>query len=222
MAFALTFPPSPICSSGSSTPSGRNVRPFNLKYALTSRSVRTVRNVGETLLGGEALGVAAPRWLMAATFFSMLAASRRKAASCALSEAPAWGYTTLYQLPTDCLRVVQVNDTWVVPGLADYTSGPDSEPYKITGRRIETDIGAPLKLRYIKRVTDPAQFDAAFVEVFANDLADQVCEALTQSNTKREATRAVLRQSLLEAVRSNAIELPPEAIPDDSWILSRL
>ena len=140
----------------------------------------------------------------------------------ALDETPAWGYTTLYQLPTDCLRVVQVNDTWVVPGLADYTSGPDSEPYKITGRRIETDIGAPLKLRYIKRVTDPAQFDAAFVEVFANDLADQVCEALTQSNTKREATRAVLRQSLLEAIRSNAIELPPEAIPDDSWILSRL
>ena len=140
----------------------------------------------------------------------------------ALDETPSWGYTTLYQLPTDCLRVVQVNDTWVVPGLADYTSGPDSEPYKITGRRIETDIGAPLKLRYIKRVTDPAQFDAAFVEVFASDLADQVCEALTQSNTKREATRAVLRQSLLEAVRSNAIELPPEAIPDDSWILSRL
>ena len=140
----------------------------------------------------------------------------------ALDETPAWGYTTLYQLPTDCLRVVQVNDTWVVPGLADYTSGPDSEPYKITGRRIETDIGAPLKLRYIKRVTDPAQFDAAFVEVFASDLADQVCEALTQSNTKREATRAVLRQSLLEAVRSNAIELPPEAIPDDSWILSRM
>lgn len=140
----------------------------------------------------------------------------------ALDETPAWGYTTLYQLPTDCLRVVQVNDTWVVPGLADYTSGPDSEPYKITGRRIETDIGAPLKLRYIKRVTDPAQFDAAFVEVFASDLADQVCEALTQSNTKREATRAVLRQSLLEAIRSNAIELPPEAIPDDSWILSRL
>ena len=140
----------------------------------------------------------------------------------ALDETPAWGYTTLYQLPTDCLRVVQVNDTWVVPGLADYTSGPDSEPYKITGRRIETDIGAPLKLRYIKRVTDPAQFDAAFVEVFASDLADQVCEALTQSNTKREATRAVLRQSLLEAIRSNAIELPPEAIPDDSWVLSRL
>ena len=140
----------------------------------------------------------------------------------ALDETPSWGYTTLYQLPTDCLRVVQVNDMWVVPGLADYTSGPDSEPYKITGRRIETDIGAPLKLRYIKRVTDPAQFDAAFVEVFASDLADQVCEALTQSNTKREATRAVLRQSLLEAVRSNAIELPPEAIPDDSWVLSRL
>ena len=140
----------------------------------------------------------------------------------ALDDTPAWGYSYLYQLPTDCLRVVQVDDMWVVPGLADYTSGPDSEPYKITGRRIETDIGAPLKLRYVKRITDAGAFDAAFVEVFAADLADQVCEALTQSNTKRELTQRALKQALLEAVRANAIELPPEAIPDDSWILSRL
>jgi len=140
----------------------------------------------------------------------------------ALDDAPAWGYAYMYQLPTDCVRVVQVNDAWVVPGLADYTSGPDSEPYKITGRRIETDIGAPLKLRYVKRITDAGSFDASFVEVFAADLAYQVCEALTQSNTKREQARNDLRQALLEAVRSNAIELPPEAIPDDSWILSRL
>lgn len=140
----------------------------------------------------------------------------------ALDETPAWGYSYLYQLPTDCLRVVQVDDMWVVPGLADYTSGPDSEPYKITGRRVETNIGAPLKLRYVKRITDSGSFDAAFVEVFAADLADQACEALTQSNTKREQTQHALKQALLEAVRANAIELPPEAIPDDSWILSRL
>lgn len=140
----------------------------------------------------------------------------------ALTDTPAWGYSYLYQLPTDCVRVVQVNDIWIIPGLADYNSGPDSEPYKITGRRIETDFGAPLKLRYVKRVTDAGTFDDAFVEVLASDLAYQVCEALTQSNTKAEKARADLRQALLEAIRANAIELPPEAIPDDSWVMSRL
>lgn len=140
----------------------------------------------------------------------------------ALDEEPAWGYSYLYQLPTDCLRVVQVDDIWVIPGLADYMGGPDAEPFKITGRRIETDIGAPLKIRYLKRVTNTADFDACFVEAFAYDLAHETCEAITQSSTKKQAMREGKRDEILEAIRANAIELPPQQIPDDSWIMSRL
>lgn len=139
----------------------------------------------------------------------------------ALSVAPEWGYSVAYQLPTDCLRVVQVNDTWIIPGLSDFIGGPDEEPFKIEGRKIVTDWASPLKLRYIKRVTDASQYDALFSEYFATDLAYQACEALTQSNTKAEKLRADLKDAVLAAIRANAIELPPQPIPDDSWMASR-
>lgn len=140
----------------------------------------------------------------------------------ALVDTPSWGYSYLYQLPTDCLRVVQVDDIWNIPGLSNYMGGPDNEPFRIVGRRIETDIGAPLKIRYIKRVTNTGDYDACFNEVFAYDLAYEVCEAITQSNTKKEAMREGRKQEILEAIRANAIELPPQEMPDDSWIISRL
>lgn len=140
----------------------------------------------------------------------------------ALVSTPEWGYTLEYQLPTDCMRVVQVNDYWDAPGMADYLNSPDQEMYRIEGKKIRTDIGAPLKVRYIKKVTNTGDFDAAFNEVFAADLAFNVCEALTQSNSKKESAREDRKDALLMAIRSNAIELPPQMIPDSSWVLSRL
>lgn len=140
----------------------------------------------------------------------------------ALADGPDWGYTYYYQLPSDCLRVIQVSDEWVPYGLADYISGPDNEPYKIEGRKIATDYGAPLKIRYIKRVTETGEFDPMFTEAFACDLAFHAAEAITQSNTKKESAREDKREAILLAIRANAIELPPQVIPDDSWILSRV
>lgn len=140
----------------------------------------------------------------------------------ALVTTPEWGYTLEYQLPTDCLRVVQVNDFWDVPGYADYLNSPDEEMYRIEGRTIRTNLGAPLKVRYIRKVTNSGEFDAAFNEVFACDLAFNTAEALTQSNSKKESAREDRRDAIMMAVRSNAIELPPQMIPDSSWVLSRL
>ena len=140
----------------------------------------------------------------------------------ALVSTPEWGYTLEYQLPTDCLRVVQVNDYWDVPGYADYLNSPDEEMYRIEGRTIRTNLGAPLKLRYIRKVTNSGEFDASFNEVFACDLAFNCAEALTQSNSKKESAREDRRDAIMMAVRSNAIELPPQMLPDSSWVLSRL
>jgi hypothetical protein len=139
----------------------------------------------------------------------------------ASSDSPAWGYTYEYNLPADCLRVVQVDDVWVIPGYSNFIGGPDEEPFKIEGRTIVTDIGAPLKVRYIKKVTNTGNYDPCFVETLAYDLAHEGCEAITQSNTKKESLRNGLADQIRQAVRANAIELPPTAQPDDSWIASR-
>jgi hypothetical protein len=139
----------------------------------------------------------------------------------ALADAPSWGYSYKYQMPSDCLRVVQIDDYWVIPSTSDFIGGPDTEPYTIEGREIHTDISAPLKIRYIKRITNPGTFDDCFVVVLAYDLAFEACEAITQSSTKKADMRQGKRDELLEAIRANAIELPPQAIADDSWLASR-
>jgi hypothetical protein len=139
----------------------------------------------------------------------------------ALSDAPSWGYALQYQLPADCLRVVQVNDLWNIPGLSDFMGGPDEEPYRIEGRTIVTDFTAPLKIRYVRKVTNTEEFDACFTEVFAYDLAVEACESITQSNTKKQDLKDGRRTEIVEAIRANAIELPPQVVPDDSWIASR-
>jgi hypothetical protein len=139
----------------------------------------------------------------------------------ALSTAPEWGYSLQYQLPSDCLRPVQVGDVWYIPGLQDFMGGPDEEPFKIEGQAILTNMGSQLKLRYIRRVTNSGEFDAMFTEAFACDLACNVAEALTQSTQKREFALIEKRDAIKMALRSNAIELPPNHIADDSWVAAR-
>lgn len=139
----------------------------------------------------------------------------------ALVDAPAWGYSYAYQLPSDCLRMVQVNDYWIIPGYGDYLAGPDDEPFRIENGKIVTDFGSPLSVRYLKRITNSGEFDSTFIEVFAYDLAYECCESITQSNTKKAALEVGKKDAVRAAVRANAIELPPQTIPDDSWIASR-
>lgn len=137
------------------------------------------------------------------------------------ASAPPWGFGNAFLLPADYLRLVQVNDFFAVPSMSDYREGDDSA-YAIESGRILTDFSAPLKVRYIKDVTDPGQFDALFVEVLACALADEMCEALTQSNQKRQILAEGRKNALREAVRVGAVEKPPVGLPDDGLVLGRL
>lgn len=139
----------------------------------------------------------------------------------ALSAAPAWGFSYAYQLPPDYLRIVQVNDLFIDPNMVDYRDNDDSA-YAIEQGQILTDFSAPLKIRYLKDVTDPGAFDPTFVEAFASKLAYEAEEERTNSNQKRQLAAQDYKDALREAYKTNAIERPPQGFPDDSWILIRL
>ena len=138
-----------------------------------------------------------------------------------LTTTPDWGYDYEYQLPSDCLRLLEVNDIYPGPNLSDYRNSSTQE-YVIEGRKILTSEAAPLKIRYVSRVVDTTQWDATFVEAFACRLALEMCEDLTQSNTKKELLMSDYGRAIMMAIRANAIELPPKDLPDDSWAMSRL
>lgn len=132
----------------------------------------------------------------------------RRAALTASAAAPAFGYDLQYQLPTDCLRVLEVQ-------------GGEYQPYQVEGRLILTDQAAPLKIRYVADITDPNQFDALFIEAFASRLAVELCEDLTQSNAKRQLAQGEYQAALREARRIDGQENPPDDLPETDWLLSR-
>jgi len=119
------------------------------------------------------------------------------------AEAPAWGYTYQSTLPTDFLRVVELNDLL-----------PDE--YQIEGGKVQSNESV-LYLRYITRVEDPNQYDAQFVTTAALRLAAENVEALTQSSGKKRLLLAEYRDSLNDARFTDGQENPTAPLDTDSW-----
>lgn len=138
-----------------------------------------------------------------------------------LAEVPAFQFGQQFQLPTDCLRIVLIGETYVGADLSDFRGFPVDE-FVLEGRRILTDLGAPLSLRYVKQVTDTTQFDPSFAKAFAARLAADAAEAITQSAGKRDRAEVAFQKEINLATRANAIQLPPVKLADDEWMASRL
>ena len=127
-------------------------------------------------------------------------------ATLAVSGTPDWGYSNSFALPTDCLRVLDVED-------------PDTE-WKIEGRNIVSD-GSTIKIRYIAQVTDTTLFDSTLVQAIALKLAWEIAETLTGNiDLKREMWQKY-QFAISEARSNDAMEGTPEKIEADEWLLAR-
>ena len=125
-----------------------------------------------------------------------------------LATSPPFGYDDEYQLPADCLRVVEVYDTRL--------------PWVVEGRKLLSDEGSPLSVRYVRRETDPNQYDPMLVSAIAARLAIELCEELTQSNTKRERSLVEYERILSRARSADGQEQSPMPLEEDDWVLARL
>lgn len=148
--------------------------------------------------------------------------SLTRAALPALAAAPTAApmYTRQFQLPNECLRVIQVGDYDLGDDLADYRVAP-TELFSIEGRVILTSFAAPLNIRQITQILDASLFDAAFAEYFSSRLAYETCEAITQSDSKKQSCKEHARDALREGVRANALESAPAFMSDGSWVSAR-
>lgn len=146
-----------------------------------------------------------------------------------LADAPPFEYSYAYSLPADFLRLRLAD---VSNGSSQFVGMPGvnigdwnfnrNQDYRIVSGQIWTNVPAPLRIQYSRRVTDPTQFDAAFNESFACYIAYQLCEQLTGSTQKKQMLEREYMMSMRDARMTNAVELPPETIPDDSFMQSRL
>jgi len=145
--------------------------------------------------------------------------AKKRAALTAHATSPASdsGFAYAYPLPSDYLRLLAANES----NLYDGDNSVDWKIEQHEGVRCILTNWSNMDIVYIAQITDPAQFDAAFVELLACRLALQCCERLTQSNTKRQLSQCEYDDARRNARHVNAFENIPTRSLEDSWYTVR-
>lgn len=116
--------------------------------------------------------------------------ARKRASLTAEETAPAFGWAYSYALPSDNLRVLELNGVQAKMSDADF---------EIEGAYLLTDA-EEAKIIYIYRVTDTTLYDSLFTEALSLKLAIACCLEITQSQTKKgELLQELTALSLPEA-----------------------
>lgn len=127
-----------------------------------------------------------------------------------------------YNLPDDCLRLVWLGDMWVFSTIREASVDPDPT-YAIEGRTLLANGNGAQDIVYIRDLSDSVElWDALFVDAFVCRLAVELTHPITKNMQLRQSIKQDYAEALKEAKRVNAIELPPQTLPDGSWILARL
>lgn len=122
------------------------------------------------------------------------------------SAAPAWGYSKRYALPSDFLHLLSIKN---------------NPEYLIEAGYILTNEKAPLYIKYVKKVTSVGEWDAMFAEAFAAEGAVECAERINASNTKKQILAQERDEIIRMAFANDAIQDPPQVLPESEWITSR-
>ncbi len=125
-----------------------------------------------------------------------------------LNEVPVHGYDAQFQLPSDCLKLIELY-------------GSERLRYQLEGRRILADTAGPLQIRYLRDVTEPAEFDSGFTLAFALRIACAIGNRIAGSSFDRGGTWNEYLAALGDAKGADAIENPPIEHEESSWVTDR-
>lgn len=118
---------------------------------------------------------------------------------------PDFDYMYRYLMPTDCLRLLPVT--------YDGLRNGSLVPYELFGRYIHTDYEAPMPIRYIADMQDPADWDAGFAAVIVAALAMLYAPKLTGGKLNYYQIAKDAYDSALEtAYTANLIEEYPDPV----------
>jgi hypothetical protein len=131
------------------------------------------------------------------------------------STTPAFEFDYTFTLPTDCIKVLRTEFEQLGYDGSTYA-------YRIVGREIFANTET-LAIEYTKRVTDPTQFDAMFVDMLAERLAAELAYPLTDNRSLVETRLQIYQNKLAAARLADAQEgTPREVVALDPWIVARV
>lgn len=132
-----------------------------------------------------------------------------------------------YNLPADCLRLITLNGNWIFSSIREQNAGAPAS-YAIEGRVLLSGVGQRTNGTTVAQITYVSDasalvslWDSTFVEMIACRLANELTQTITKNLSLKQSLQSDYALALKEAKRTNAIELPPVSIDDDSWVLSR-
>jgi|TARA_B110000914_G_scaffold195149_1_gene183639 hypothetical protein len=97
---------------------------------------------------------------------------------------PAWGFSSAFTLPADCLRLLYI---------IDYDSN-----HKVEGRKILSNTDT-MKILYIGRITDPNEYDELLRETLSASLAADIAYGVTSSNPVAQNMYTLFQDKLRDA-----------------------
>lgn len=137
--------------------------------------------------------------------------ARKRAVLAASATAPLFDRTNAFPLPADFLTLVP----------PDFDRNFNDRQWQIEGNQILCDDVPPLRIIYIADITDPNLMDANFRDALSARLAIEMCEQLTQSNSKIQTCAAAYKEAINKAKRANAFQNVPADAPEDTYITAR-
>ena len=112
------------------------------------------------------------------------------------TEAPAWGWTGSFPIPSDILRVTRV-DRMDLVSLGSSMNRRPAE-HEVEGRKILCNEDV-IYCTGIRRIEDEGIYSALFAEAFAAKLAVMACYAITESNQKIQTMSAIYADTIKKA-----------------------
>jgi len=118
---------------------------------------------------------------------------------------PDFEFTYSYSLPTNpyCLRALEIYN--------------NLNKWKVEGRKLLTDA-TPVDLKYIKRVTDVAQFDDLFTEALIFRLAASIAFPVMRDKVMARELYATYLEKVQEARTTDSMEGTPDSIESNALI----
>lgn len=101
----------------------------------------------------------------------------------AVLDSGTYNYTSAYQIPSDCLRLLEVYD---------------NRDFKLAGRKILTNASKCV-VKYIRDVTDTTEWDALFADTMSQRLAAEMAYALTKSQATADTNYKLYGLKLAKA-----------------------
>jgi hypothetical protein len=118
----------------------------------------------------------------------------RERASLVKGSDPPFEYDHSYKLPDDYLSLIYIYDS-------DEYDGVHRDQYALEGDKILSSENS-LDIKYIRRVTDVAEFDALFIEVFVLALALKLVMPLSQDRKLYAEIKEELYKKVMPKVRA--------------------